>query len=41
MARYRKYKQIKLTKKAFDFEVDEWYRRYNLATYKINTKKVG
>ena len=41
MARYRKYKQIKLTKKAFDFEVDEWYRRYNLATYKTNTNKVG
>ncbi len=40
-AKPRKYKQIKLTKKAFMFEEDEWYRRFNLATYKINTNKVG
>ena len=39
--RRRKYKQIKLTKKAFMFEEDEWNRRYNLATYKLNTKKAG
>ena len=31
-AKPRKYKQIKLTKKAFMFEEDEWYRRYNLNT---------
>tara|TARA_R100001510_G_C7587156_1_gene158064 strand:- start:543 stop:701 length:159 start_codon:yes stop_codon:yes gene_type:complete len=32
----RKYKQIKLTKQAFLFEEDDWYRRYNM-----NTNKVG
>ncbi len=37
----RKYKQVKLTKQAFLFEEDEWYRKFNLATYKINTNKVG
>ena len=40
-AKPRKYKQIKLTKNAFMFEEDEWYRRFNLATYKQNTNKVG
>ena len=35
-AKPRKYKQIKLTKKAFMFEEDEWYRKYNL-----NTNKAG
>tara|TARA_Y100000768_G_C23941673_1_gene665458 strand:- start:375 stop:563 length:189 start_codon:yes stop_codon:yes gene_type:complete len=33
-AKPRKYKQIKLTKKAFMFEEDEWYRKYNLNTNK-------
>ena len=32
----RKYKQVKLTKQAFLFEEDNWYRKYNL-----NTNKVG
>ena len=41
MARSRKYKQIKLTKKAFDFEVDQWYARFNKVYYKTNTKTVG
>ena len=43
MARSRKYtskKFIKLTKREFDFEVDQWYARFN-RNYNTNTKLVG
>ncbi len=38
MKRKFKHKVIsKLTKKEFDFEVDQWYARFNKAYYKQNT----
>lgn len=43
MARSRKHKHkviSKLTKKEFDFEVDQWYARFNKAYYNVNTKIV-
>ena len=42
MARSRKYtskKFIKLTKREFDFEVDQWYAMFN-RNYNTNTNKV-
>jgi len=43
MARTRKYtskKITKLTKREFDFEVDQWYAKFN-KNYNANTKLVG